>query len=83
MKQFTTADVVREQYIYADRAELVEDRPAWMQRGLQQTATGYGARLNSGLKIHYNGRLYRLYVTIYSNNGTVWFVAKGRKIIVS
>jgi len=87
MRQFTDADVVQHgngyERIYADRADLVVDEPAWMKRGLTQTASGYGKKLNSGLKIHFNGRLYRLYTTIYSNNGITWFTAKGRKICVS
>ena len=56
---------------------------AWQRRGLQETATGYGARLNTGYKINFCGRLYRVYCTCYSNSGTCWFKAKGRTIIVS
>lgn len=86
VKQFTEADVVKHsdmERIYADRSELVYDPPEWMKRGLQETASGYGKRLNSGLKISFNGKLYRIYVTIFSNAGTSWFTAKGRRIIVS
>lgn len=86
MKQFTETDVVKTgefERIYADRSELVVDQPEWMKRGLQETASGYGKRLNSGLKISFNGKLYRIYVTIFSNAGTSWFKVKGRKIIVS
>ncbi len=86
MKQFTDADVISHgsyERIYCDQSELVYSPPEWMRRGLQESRTGYGARLNSGLKIHYNGKLYRLYTTIYSNNGTTWFTVKGRKICVS
>ena len=85
MKHFTTADVVRASLyprIYCDKAELVQDQPKWMAAGLQQTASGYGRKLNSGLKISYNGKLYRIYVTIFSNAGSSWFVAKGEKIYV-
>lgn len=86
MKEFTSADVIRTgQFprISADRKELVYDPPDWMRRGLQETASGYGRRLNSGLKISFNGRLYRIYITIFSNNGTAWFKTKGEEIIVS
>lgn len=86
MKQFTEADVVKTgefERIYADRSELVYDPPEWMKRGLQETASGYGKRLNSGQKISFNGKLYRIYVTIFSNAGTCWFTTKGRRIIVS
>lgn len=86
MKQFTEADVVKTgefERIYADRSELVYDPPEWMKRGLQETASGYGKQLNSGQKISFNGKLYRIYVTIFSNAGTCWFKTKGRRIIVS
>lgn len=85
MKKFTTEDVNRQfefPRIYCDKSELVRDEPEWMKRGLQETASGYGNRLNSGLKIHFNGRLYRIYTTIWSNAGTSWFKVKGEKIIV-
>lgn len=84
MKLFTEADVVDGQFprIYADRSELISDPPEWMKRGLQETASGYGKRLNSGLKINYCGKLYRIYVTIFSNAGSSWFKTKGRKIFV-
>lgn len=86
MKEFTEADVTNpdSQFprIYCDKSDLVYDPPEWMKRGLQQTASGYGKKLNSGLKIHYNGKLYRIYTTIFSNAGSSWFISKGRKIYV-
>jgi hypothetical protein len=86
MKEFTKADISdpdsKFKRIYADRSELLYDPPEWMKQGLQETASGYGARLNTGLKIHYEGRLYRLYVTIYGNAGSTWFKTKGETIYV-
>ena len=85
MRLFTEKDVVEftdSHRIYTNTKELVYDPPEWMKFGRRETATGYGAKLNSGLKICFNGRLYRIYITIFSNSGTQWFVAKGRKIIV-
>lgn len=68
--------------ISADRDELI-DAPMWFHlKGLQETRSGYGSRLNSGMKINFNGRLYRLYVTIFSNSGTMWFKSQGQTIIV-
>lgn len=86
MKTFTEEDVVKHtdmDRIYADRSELVEARPKWMDQGLQETASGYGSRLNSGLKINFCGRLYRIYITIYGNAGSSWFKTKGRTIYIS
>ncbi len=96
MKLFTEADVTKaggtystergweNQYerISVDKSELVYDPPEWMRRGLQETASGYGRRLNSGYKINFCGKLYRVYTTIFSNNGTCWFKVKGRQIVV-
>lgn len=86
VREFTEVDVVRHTNyprIYADRAELIDAPTAWQKMGLQQTATGYGNKLNSGLKIRYCGRDYRIYTTCYSNAGSSWFRAKGEKIYVS
>lgn len=66
-----------------NREDLIE-APMWFhKKGLQETPSGYGRRLNSGYKIMFNGRQYRCYVTIFSNSGTMWFKSKGTKIIVS
>ena len=55
----------------------------WQKRGLQQTASGYGAKLTSSYKISFEGKLYRLYVTQYGNVGSTWFRVRGCKIFVS
>lgn len=67
----------------ADRTELIQAPTDWQRQGLQETASGYGRRLNTGLKIHFNGKAYRLYCTCFSNAGSVWFKTKGRTIYVS
>lgn len=88
MKQFTLADVrhTDSQYpkIYLGNylEDLLLSQPPWMQRGLQETASGCGRRLNSGFKIHFEGKLYRVYTTIFSNVGSNWFKVKGRTIYV-
>ena len=83
-RNFTSADIVEGQFprIYASRKDLVEDRPEWMKRGLQETASGYGRKLNSGLKINFNGKLHRIYITCFSNAGTAWFKSMGKTIYV-
>lgn len=86
MKEFHISDCLPSSvfagWIQAMREELVYDPPDWMRRGLQETASGYGKRLNSGLKIHFEGRLRRIYVTIFSNSGTAWFNCKGKRYSV-
>ncbi|MDO8611124.1 MAG: hypothetical protein Q7R95_11415 [bacterium] len=88
MKLFTNKDV--EQHgaisdcgkIYADRTELVDSPLEWQKRGLQQTASGYGRKLTTSLKINFNGKLRRIYCTCFSNAGSCWFITKGKKIFV-
>jgi len=82
VKEFTESDVIND-HIYADRSELIDSPTDWQKQGLQETASGYGNRLNSGLKIRFCGRDYRIYVTQFSNAGTAWFKVKGRRIVVS
>ena len=90
MKHFTDADVVEHGRI-AKAGRLTLDRYPedlcarplpWQRRGLQQTASGYGAKLTSQYKLSFNGKLYRIYHSCYGNASSAWFVAKGRKIFV-
>ena len=82
MKLFTYADIVRDNRIYCELSDLIYSPTDWQRRGLQQTASGYGRKLTHPHKIHFNGRLYRLYTTIFSNVGSTWFITRGRKIFV-
>lgn len=68
--------------IYCDVQDLIDAPLDWQKRGLQQTASGYGSKLTSRYKIHFEGKEYRLYVTIYGNAGSTWFRVRGRKIFV-
>lgn len=82
MKAFTANDLVRGAIIclQTDLAYV----PTWrMKQGISETRTGYGAKLNSGYFIRYEGKPYRIYVTIFSNVGTCWFTYKGTRIVVS
>lgn len=69
--------------IYCDPEDLVDSPLWWHKQRLQQTTSGYGSKLTSRYKIDFNGKLYRLYVTIYSNVGSTWFKTGDRKIFVS
>jgi hypothetical protein len=69
--------------LFVESSELVDAPLPWQLQGLSQTASGYGMRLTTSRKIQFNGRLYRLYCTQYSNAGSVWFVTKGRKVFVN
>ncbi len=74
---------IRNNHIITIDGELIDAPLPWQKRGLQQTATGYGAKLTSRRKIQFHGKLYRLYVTCYGNAGSAWFKTQGRTIYVS
>lgn len=80
--EFRLSDVDNRR-VYASRDELHYDPPQWLAKGLTQTQSGYGSKLNSGLKIYFEGKLRRVYITQYSNAGTAWFMFRGERIIVS
>lgn len=68
---------------HVDNGDLVWS-PMWYHlRGLSQTASGYGGKLNTGYKTEYNGRMYRVYCMIWSNSGTCYIISKGQRLIIS
>jgi hypothetical protein len=55
----------------------------WQERGLQQTASGYGRKLLTQYKVHYKGRWRRVYCCCISNSGTCYLaLPKGDWLIV-
>lgn len=53
------------------------------KRGMQYTATGYGAKIPSRFMVKWNDRWRRVYVTQYSNVGSFWIQSNGNKIAVA
>ena len=51
----------------------------WHEKGLQQTATGYGLKLTTRYKVLFAGKLRRVYCTQISNTGSLWVVVDGVK----
>jgi hypothetical protein len=72
-----------------DHHKDLVDCPLWFHKlNLQQTASGYGAKLTTVWKISFdsgNGKpkLYRVFCTQYGNAGSCWFMLKGEKIYVN
>jgi hypothetical protein len=59
------------------------DAPMWYHtRGLMQTATGYGRKLNTGKKALVGNKEYRVYAVCYSNVASLYIIIKGVKIYV-
>ena len=66
-----------------EESELIK-APLWYhKKGLMQTATGYGSKLTTEYKYKHKGRLYRVYCHCYSNNGTLYIIRKGKRVIIS
>ena len=85
MKMFTDADVVNHgglSRISCDKSDLVERPLWWHDRGLSETASGYGRKLTTSKMIHFNGRLRRVYCCQISNAGTCYIVRGGAWLVV-
>ena len=60
--------------------KVVSDAPEWLERGLQQTASGYGKKLISRFMVHCaDNRKRRVYITQFSNCGSAWLNIGGVK----
>jgi len=81
MKYFTKADLWNKS-LAASYYDLVDCPLEWQKRGLQQTSTGYGAKLTSRYKIHFEGKLRRIYHTCYGNASSAWFIFDGGRIYI-
>ena len=58
---------------------ITEKRLDWQKRGLQQTATGYGSKLNSGYTLTVPGqRPRRVYAICYSNAASHYVLVNGQ-----
>lgn len=89
MKTFSSSDIHNPDsdfpriYLGEYHKELAHCPLAWQKMGLQQTASGYGAKLVSAYKISFNGKLYRVYHTCYGNASSAWFTVKGKRVYLS
>ena len=87
MKTFSNNDILDQDTpfprIQAEISELISCPLSWQILGLQQTASGYGRKLVNSCKINFEGKLYRLYTTCFSNCGSTWFTVRGKKIFVN
>lgn len=86
-RMFTLADLTKPDsefpHIYVDEPDFVIKRTWWQDRGLMQTSSGYGKKLMTDKMIYFEGRLRRVYCTLFSNSGSCWIVYKGKMIFVN
>ena len=55
----------------------------WHEKGLQQTASGYGKKLTTRYKVQYNSKMCRLYCHMYSNIGTCYIIVNKKEVFLS
>lgn len=82
-KRFTDADIEANYsdfpVIHAEPEDLMD---APMRKQQQQHPSGFGPQVGPGLKICFNGRLYRLHVWDHGDHSSVWFKANKRRIFL-
>jgi hypothetical protein len=90
MKEFSLKDttahgaVANARTLNVNYPQDLVSAPLWFhRRGLQQTASGYGAKLTSSFKINYEKKLRRIYHTCYGNASSAWIKVKGIKIFIN
>lgn len=49
----------------------------WHEKGLMQTATGYGKKLTTPYKVLHQGKMRRVYCHIFSNCASLYVLIKG------
>jgi len=55
----------------------------WHERGLSQTASGYGSKLTTPYKVEHNDRLYRVYCVQFSNAGSFYILPGGERLYLA
>jgi len=51
-------------------------------KALGMNAQGYGSKITTIYKVPFNGRLYRVYATCFSNVASHWILSKGKKLFI-
>jgi len=69
-------------YIGTEQLETITALMPYHKQGLTYTATGYGGKIPTQYKVKHNGRLYRVYCAIFSNNGSLYIISKGSKLTI-
>ena len=60
-------------------APIIERPLQHHKLGLSYTATGYGSKLPTRFMLRYNGRLYRVYSSCFSNVSREYIVVNGQQ----
>jgi hypothetical protein len=75
--------IMNNQIDYIEETLSIIHAPLWWHiKGLHQTMSGYGSKLTTSKKVKYNGKLYRVYCVCYSNAGSAYILAKGKRLFL-
>jgi hypothetical protein len=69
-------------YISYKEKDLINKPLAWQKRGLQETASGYGAKLTSTKMLKVGNKMYRVYIAQYGNSGSPYIIKDGKKLFL-
>lgn len=69
-------------YIKYKEKDLIYKPLPWQKKGLQQTVSGYGKKLTSTKMLKVGNKLYRVYITQYSNVGSAYIIKGGKKLFL-
>lgn len=67
---------------YLNSADIAESKRVllwWQKRGLQYTASGYGAKIPSEHMVRIGQRWHRVYVMCYGNSGSAYIIRNGQR----
>ena len=64
-------------------SQLVYKPLWWHERGLQQTASGYGRKLTTPYKVEHNGKMYRVYCVQFSNSDSFYILPGGKPLYLA
>ena len=68
--------------ICINKSNLVLKELWWQKAGMSYTATGYGKRIPTRYMMRFNGRMYRVYVCVFSNSGTTYITTRSGDIVL-
>ena len=68
--------------VWCEEVESKHSPMVWHERGLMQTATGYGKRIATATMVKFNGKWRRVYCCIYSNIGTCYIGKLSDNLII-
>lgn len=86
-KKFTIEDIDRPdsdlKRIFLQKEEVIDSPLPCHKQGPAFNSSGYGKKIPTPYKIHFEGKLYRIYVSVFGNAGSAWIQTKQHgKIII-